>query len=155
MDQFYFDLVSAATHSHDGEERHTAIRCRRRPDRRACEGHIIVKPLHRMERVDFRCSECDFETGDITGITEIEERTAKWKALRPSVGKRTVLLRFESIHLKRIRETRPLDDEALCLLLSAELVDGKAQLKLGEQEAKYVGESLIEAALLQLSLIHI
>jgi hypothetical protein len=51
-------IVSAATAVHAGLTVHTPIRCRRRPLRRACEGHLLVRRQDVPALIQWGCPEC-------------------------------------------------------------------------------------------------
>jgi hypothetical protein len=51
-------IVSAATSVHAGLTIHTPIRCRRRPLRRACEGHLLVRRQDVPALIQWGCPEC-------------------------------------------------------------------------------------------------
>lgn len=51
-------IVSAATSVHAGVTTHTAIRCRRRPLRKACIGHLVVRRQDLPAVVQWGCPEC-------------------------------------------------------------------------------------------------
>ena len=51
-------IVSAATSVHAGLTTHTAIRCRRRPLRKTCVGHLVVRRQDLPAVVQWGCPEC-------------------------------------------------------------------------------------------------
>jgi hypothetical protein len=51
-------VVAAATSVHAGLTVHTPIRCRRRPLRRACEGHLLVRRQDVPALIQWGCPEC-------------------------------------------------------------------------------------------------
>ena len=51
-------LVAAATAIHGGVTVHTAIRCRRRPLRHACQGHLLVRRQDVPAEIQWGCPEC-------------------------------------------------------------------------------------------------
>ena len=56
--RLYGRIVSAATSVHAGVTTHTAIRCRRRPLRKACTGYLVVRRQDVPAQVQWGCPEC-------------------------------------------------------------------------------------------------
>lgn len=56
--EYFGSIVSAATLAPPGAEVHTALRCRRRPGRKPCPGHIVVERLEVPPEIEWSCPCC-------------------------------------------------------------------------------------------------
>jgi len=66
MGEFMGRIVAAATSTFWAGARETALRCRRRPGRQRCPGHLRVLRDDEREQVHWHCSQCD-DNGLISG----------------------------------------------------------------------------------------
>lgn len=56
--EYFGSIVGAATLSGPGSTVHTALRCRRRPGRKPCSGHIVVERFEVPPEIEWSCSSC-------------------------------------------------------------------------------------------------
>lgn len=66
MGEFMGRIVAAATSAFWPGVRVTGLRCRRRPNRRPCSGHLAVQRDDAAEHVHWQCTHCD-DNGLISG----------------------------------------------------------------------------------------
>jgi len=56
--EYFGSIVGAATLAAPGVAVHTALRCRRRPGRRPCPGHIVAERFEVPPEIEWSCSSC-------------------------------------------------------------------------------------------------
>lgn len=56
--EYLGSIINAATLAKPGVIVNTALQCRRRPDRRPCEGHIILERYEVPPEIEWSCSDC-------------------------------------------------------------------------------------------------
>ncbi|PZN08669.1 MAG: hypothetical protein DIU76_02035 [Bacillota bacterium] len=114
--RYYGAIVAAASAQRPGEEVLTPLRCRRRPDRRPCHGHLWVRctgPEDR-EEVRWRCPVCG-DGGVIRGWqgTAFDRRQDRLPPDAPQVG---VLTFASAFQVREFRRLPGLSPEALRIL---------------------------------------
>ena len=114
--RYYGAIVAAASAQRPGEEVLTPLRCRRRPDRHPCHGHLWVRctgPEDR-EEVRWRCPVCG-DGGVIRGWqgTAFDRRQDRLPPDAPQVG---VLTFASAFQVREFRRLPGLSPEALRIL---------------------------------------
>lgn len=57
--EYFGSIIQAASIASPGVVVKTALSCRRRPGRRPCPGHIMVRLLEVPPEIEWQCSQCD------------------------------------------------------------------------------------------------
>lgn len=127
----YGDLVRFASQVEAGRARKTPLRCRRRPQRRGCDGLLVVQWQASTKRVDWHCPDCG-TAGVITGwpSTQADLRAMR---RRPQKDAREVVVTIEA--LAALRDIARDDPELGRLAFTAQVgTGGRPVLLVGNEE---------------------
>lgn len=145
MARYFGSIVSAASVQPAGPWVDVAIRCRRRPGRRPCPGHIRLRSLDIPSHVEWHCTSC----GDNGVISHW--RGTRWDLKRqeertPTEG--AIQIRLNMEELVELRKILLLSPESQMVLDAALLVSGGALLRgtLEDLEAPELAEHIAAEA---------
>lgn len=142
---YFGSIVSAASLQPAGEWLDAAIRCRRRPGRRPCPGHIRVRRVDLPSRVEWHCTFC----GDNGLISHW--RGTRWdlNPLHKGAPTGAVLeVRLSAEELAELRGIFILSPESRTIVHTAPLASGGAVLRGSlddlEELAEYIAAEAID-----------
>lgn len=105
--RYFGSIVSAASVVDRGVWGDTAIRCRRRPGRKPCPGHIRVYRLGHSAPIEWHCSSCD-DQGEISNWKESTWDLSQGLGRQDSAEKSGAVLVSEQ-ELREVRKILVLD----------------------------------------------
>lgn len=140
----YGDLVRFASQVEPGQARHTPLSCRRRPERRACGGLLVVEQQAKGQQVEWHCPKC--RVGGV--ITGWEGTQADLRAMRrrPRQELREVAIPVEAF--AALSDVARADPDLGRLAFSAQVdASGLPVLFVGEDEGERLESRLAVEAM--------
>ena len=139
---FFGSIVSAATVSLPGELVETALRCRRRPGRKPCPGHLVVRLQEVPPEIGWSCSQCD-DNGRIRNW-----RGTMWDLSRPGAAadEKRYEVPLTDDEYKALRDAVAFDQDALRIVFGAVAIGRGIVISGGFDDLDYFLDSLAAEA---------